>query len=364
MEDISVLRAILTTVASFALANMATAEENTINFRSWGGAYSAAQKQAYVQRFQEATGIKVNMIDVDNPATPIKAEVEAGNVMTDAATVEYADAISLCDQGLLEPMDMAIFAPGADGTPPEKDFLEGTISDCFVASDVSATIIGYDTTKFPNGEPSTVADFFDLEKYPGKRGLRKSPKVNLELALMADGVPPADVYATLETPEGIDRAFRKLDTIKPSAVWWEAGAQPPQLLADGEVTMTTSYNGRIFDAMINEAKPFKIIWQGEVYEFEGIVIPKGAPNVELAKKFINFATEPQSMANLTRYISYGPTRKSAAALVTTYKDDKTEMMPNLPTSEVNLKEALPSSNEFWADHDSELTERFNSWLAG
>ncbi len=36
---------------------------------------------------------------------------------------------------------------------------------------------------------------------------------------------------------GVDRAFAKLDTIKDSVVWWEAGAQPPQLLADGEVVM-------------------------------------------------------------------------------------------------------------------------------
>ena len=114
---------------------------------------------------------------------------------------------------------------------------------------------------------------------------------------MADGVPAAEVYDVLGTPEGVDRAFAKLDTIKADIVWWEAGAQPPQLLADGEVTMTTAYNGRIFSAAMTEGKPFEIVWDGQVYEIEGYVIPKGAPNIEDALKFIAFASQPQQLAD-------------------------------------------------------------------
>ena len=141
--------------------------------------------------------------------------------------------------------------------------------------------------------------------------MRKGAKVNLEMALMADGVPAAEVYETLATPEGMDRAFAKLDTIKDHVVWWEAGAQPPQLLADGEVAMTTAYNGRIFGAAVGEGKPFEIVWDGQVYELEGYVIPKGAPNLEAAIEFINFATGTEPLANAAEWISYGPPRKSS-----------------------------------------------------
>jgi putative spermidine/putrescine transport system substrate-binding protein len=183
------------------------------------------------------------------------------------------------------------------------------------------------------------------------------------MALMADGVPAAEVYAMLETPEGVDRAFAKLDTIKDSVIWWEAGAQPPQLLADGEVAMTTAYNGRLFSAMAADGKPFATVWDGQVYEYDLFVIPKGAPNVEGALEFIKFATSTQALADQAKYISYGPARLSSGPLVGLYQDGKTEMAPQMPTSAANLTNALGSSYEFWVDRDSELNERFNAWLA-
>jgi putative spermidine/putrescine transport system substrate-binding protein len=350
---------ILSTALS-GVAFAAGAEEVAV--MSWGGAYTVSQVEAYHKPFTAETGIKVVSIDADNPATPIKAQVEAGNVTVDVADVEYADAIRLCDEGLLETIDMAMLPPAPDGTPAAEDFLPGAVTDCAVATIVFSTVFAYDTTKFPAG-PTTMADFFNIEGFPGKRGMRKGAKANLEMALMADGVPAADVYATLETPEGVDRAFAMLDKIKKDTIWWEAGAQPPQLLADGEVAMTTAYNGRIFAAAVSEGKPFATVWDGQVYEYDLFVIPKGAPNLEAAKKFIAYSTDTQRLADQAKYIAYGPARKSSGALVGMYQDGKTEMAPYMPTSAANLTNALASSYEFWVDRDTELNERFNAWLA-
>jgi putative spermidine/putrescine transport system substrate-binding protein len=338
------------------------AQAAEVTVMSWGGAYATSQIEAYHKPFTAATGINVISVDADNPATPIKAQVEAGNVTVDVADVEYADAIRLCDEGLLESIDPAVLPAAPDGTPATEDFLPGALTDCAVSSIVFSTVFAYDTTRFPEG-PTKISDFFDLEKFPGKRGMRKGAKANLEMALMADGVPAAEVYATLQTPEGVDRAFAKLDTIKADTVWWEAGAQPPQLLADGEVAMTTAYNGRIFAAAIAEDKPFEVVWDGQVYEYDLFVIPKGAPNKDAALEFIKFSTDTQRLADQAKWISYGPARKSSGALVGLFNDGKTEMAPHMPTSAENLTNALPSSYEFWVDRDSELNERFNAWLA-
>lgn len=350
-------------VLSTALTGVAFAgQAQEVTVMSWGGAYTVSQVEAYHKPFAEQTGIKVVSVDSDNPATPIKAMVEAGNVTIDVADVEYADAIRLCDEGLLEPIDAAMLPPAPDGTPAMDDFLPGSVTECAVATIVFSTVYAYDSTKFPEG-PKTMADFFDLAKFPGKRGMRKGAKANLEMALMADGVPAADVYSVLETPEGVDRAFAMLDKIKADTVWWEAGAQPPQLLADGEVAMTTAYNGRIFAAAVSEGKPFETVWDGQVFEYDLFVIPKGAPNLEAAKQFIAFSTDTQRLADQAKWISYGPARKSSGALVGMYQDGKTEMAPHMPTSAANLTNALPSSYEFWVDRDAELNERFNAWLA-
>ena len=235
--------------------------------------------------------------------------------------------------------------------------------DCAVANIVWSTIIAYDSSKIANG-PKTIADFFDTSKFPGKRGLRKNPKANLEMALMADGVPAADVYKVLGTAEGVDRAFAKLDSIKGDVVWWEAGAQPPQLLADGEVAMTTAYNGRIFNAVAGEGKPFEIVWDGQVWDLDLWVIPKGSKNKEAALDFVKFSTATEQLAAQASWISYGPARKSSGALVGKFHNKDIDMAPQMPTNAANLKNATQNNFEFWADNQDELNERFNAWLAG
>ncbi|MFD2440062.1 extracellular solute-binding protein [Paracoccus kondratievae] len=355
-------RLILTT-ALCGLGLAAQAQNQEVNVVSWGGAYEKSQVQAYNMPFAEKTGIKVNMMAADNPATPLKAQVEAGNVTGDVFDIEVSDAIRLCDEGALVEIDPATLPPAPDGTPAEQDFIPGALRECAVANIFWGTPIAFDTTKFSGEKPSTAADFFDTAKFPGKRGLPKNPKRTLYLALIADGVAPDQIYEALGTPEGVDRAFAKLDTIKKDVVWWEAGAQPVQLLADGEVVMTTGYNGRFFDAMVGEGKPFEIIWDGQYMDMDMFAIPKGSPNPEAALEYLKFATSTEQLANQAKYIAYGPSRKSSAALVGLYEDGKTEMGPHMPTNEEHMKTAVMDDPEFWADHGAELTERFNSWLA-
>lgn len=346
---------------STALAGAAGAQQ--VSVVSWGGAYEMSQVEGYNKPFTAETGITVNMIAADDPATPLKAQVEAGNVTADVFDIAMSDAIRLCDEGALMEIDPATIPPGADGTPAAEDFIDGALTDCVVGNIVWSTVIAYDTTKFPDKAPTTAADFFDTEAFPGKRGLPKAAKRTLYLALIADGVSADEVYDVLSTPEGLDRAFAKLETIKDDIVWWEAGAQPVQLLADGEVAMTTVYNGRIFDAIASEGKPFEVIWDGQYLEINSFAVPKGAPNPELGMQYVMFATGTQPLANQAKYISYGPTRKSSGPLVGLYQDGKTEMAPHMPTAPENMTNAVMDDPEFWADRDAELTERFSSWLA-
>ncbi|EFL89149.1 ABC transporter substrate-binding protein [Ahrensia sp. R2A130] len=349
-------------VALGATAAFADGHSKAVTVMSWGGAYTKSQVEAYHKPFTEKTGIKINSVDSDNPAKPIKAQVEAGNVTVDVADVEYSDAVRLCDEGLLEPIDASALPDGADGSKATDDFIPGALTDCAVANIVWSTVYAYDSSKISGDKPTTMADFFDTKKFPGKRGLRKSAKANLEMALMADGVPAAEVYEVLATEAGVERALAKLDTIKADVVWWEAGAQPPQLLADGEVAMTTAYNGRIFNAAVTENKPFEIVWDGQILDFDLFVIPKGAPNKEGAMDFIKFATSTEALAEQAKWISYGPARKSSGPLVGLFNDGKTEMGPQMPTAAANMGNALVNSFEFWADRDAELSERFNAWL--
>ena len=350
---------LMTAAASALVAGAASAADITVV--SWGGAYTKSQVEAYHKPWMAATGNTIVSEDYNGGLAEVKAQVEAGNVTWDVVDVEYSDAVRGCDEGLLEEIDHSVLPAAPDGTAAADDFIAGSLPDCAVANIVWSTVFAYNHDKTTG--VAGLADFFDLEKFPGKRGLRKNPKANLEMALIADGVAPADVYATLETAEGVDRAFAKLDTIKDSVVWWEAGAQPPQLLADGEVVMTTAYNGRIFNAAAGEGQPFTVNWDGQILDFDLWVIPKGAKNKEAAMDFVAFSTDTQRLADQASWIAYGPARKSSGSLVGLYNDGKTEMAPHMPTAADNLKTALVNNFEFWADNQDELNERFNTWLA-
>ncbi|MEO1918145.1 MAG: ABC transporter substrate-binding protein [Paracoccaceae bacterium] len=355
------LKNILIGATALVAVSAAAASAGSITVVSWGGAYTKSQVEAYHKPWIAATGNQIVSEDYSGGLAEVKAQVEAGNVSWDLIDVELSDAVRGCDEGLFEEIDPSILPDGADGSSAADDFLSGGINDCAIANIVWSTIFAYDSS-VTSGVDS-IDDLFNLEDFPGKRGLRKSAKANLEMALMADGVPAAEVYAMLETDEGVDRAFAKLDTIKDSVVWWESGAQPPQLLADGEVIMTTAYNGRIFNAAVAEGMPFEVVWDGQIMDFDLWAVPMGAPNKDLAMDFIAFSTDTQRLADQASWISYGPARKSSGALVGLYSDGVTEMAPHMPTAGPNLANALVNDFEYWADNSDELNERFNAWLA-
>lgn len=347
----------------FLLIPISMYPEEELTVVSWGGSYAKACIDGFFKPFEEETGIKVNVEDYNGGLAQIRAQVESGNIHWDVVDVESQDDLIGCDEGLLEYLGDLELPDAPDGTPAEEDFFEGANTDCGIGNIVWATVIAYNASAFESDPPSTIMDYFDLEKYPGKRGMRRTPEVNLEFALMGDGVPPAEVYDLLSTEEGIDRAFKKLDTIKDSILFWEAGAQPPQLLADKEVAITTAYNGRIFNAVNLENQPFNIVWDGHVRDYGQMVIIAGTPNLENALKFLQFAARSTSMAGVSNRISYGPLRHSAWELVDKHVDTNVDMRPHMPTAPENSKNFLINNAEWWAEHRDDLYERFSAWTA-
>lgn len=354
---------LLAVAAAFTLACGPQAPEGpAITAVSWGGSYGRAYRGAIQIPFMDETGIRVDMEDYNGGLAQIRAQVDVDAVYWDVVDLEMADAMRGCDEGLLEPIDIDMLPPAPDGTPARDDFYPELQGPCGAGMLFYSTVYAYNADLFPDEKPATMADFFDLERFPGRRGMRRVPQVNLEFALIADGVPLDDVYAVLRTPEGLDRAFDKLDTIADQVIWWEAGAQPPQMLADGEVVMSTAYNGRVFNAQVLEEQPFVIVWDGQVLDYGQLSIVAGTPRLENALRFLRFATTGESLAAVARRISYGPARRSGEPLVTTHLATGVEMAPHLPTSPENVARALRNDWEFWVDNQDALNERFSAWL--
>ncbi|QEN89966.1 ABC transporter substrate-binding protein [Labrys sp. KNU-23] len=314
-----------------------------------GGAWQAALRQAWFEPFAKKAGITFNEQEYTGELGKIKAMVETGDVPIDLVTVETSTVLQGCDTGVLIRLDYARIAD-------RSRFLPGTALDCGVGIDVYGDVLAYDSSVLKQA-PASVLDIFDTQKFPGKRAMRKAPAQNLEWALMADGVPIDQVYEVLATPEGVDRAFKKLDTIKKDIVWWDAGAQPAQLLASKEVVMTTAWNGRIQSAIDQDKRPFALVWNDQIVEFDMVAIPKGAKNLDLAYQYLNYVAQPEVSAQLGRFIPYGPVVKDATPFI------PKEVLPKLPTAPENMQRHLVANVEFWGDHGEDLVKRFNAWLA-
>jgi putative spermidine/putrescine transport system substrate-binding protein len=335
-------------LASAAFSGMARAGDD-LTIVSWGGAYQKSQQEAFFKPFV-AAGNKVTEEEYNGEIAKIRAMIESKNVTWDVIDVDTQTALAGCAEGTFETIDWAKL--GLD----RSKFIGGDLQDCAVPNILYSTVIAYDTTKL-NPAPDKMSDLFDMAKFPGKRGLQKSPFVNLEWALIADGVAPAEVYKVLGTKEGVDRAFKKLDSIKKDIVWWEAGAQPPQLLADGQVVLASDWNGRFYNAVKTDKKPFKIIWDTQAPDWDWWAIPKGTKKLDGSYNFIKFASDAKLMADQTKFISYGPSNKDSAPMV------DPAVVADLPTSPENLKTVFYPDPQFWADNGDQLRERFNAWLA-
>jgi len=332
---------------------------------SWGGAYTASQQNAYHAPYMKNNpGIKIiNDDSAGSAVAKLRAMKQAGNTTWDLVDAVAADAMRLCDEGLVDEIDHnSSLAKGDDGSSATEDFGDFIVSPCFIPQIVYSTTFGYRKDKV--SKPMTsVCDIFDLSTFPGKRSLEKKPINNMEWALICDGVSPAKVYDVLGTDAGQKRALAKLDTIKSNVVWWTAGAQTPQLLADGEVVVGSTYNGRLFKAIEVDKQPIAMLWDWQVFDLDGWVVPSGSKNKAEVMKYLRFATDTKRLADQAKWISYGPTRSSSAPLVGNHADLGIPMAPHMPTDPKNAKTTLLYNYEFWADNRDEIDQTFNAWLA-
>ncbi|MFD1880616.1 ABC transporter substrate-binding protein [Paracoccus pacificus] len=331
---------IIALAAALSLAaGMASAQQMV--FTSWGGTTQDAQAEMWAAPFTEKTGINV-VQDGPTDYGKIKAMVEAKATNWDVVDVEFDWALQAGKQDLLEPLDFTII----DKSKLDPRF----VSDYAVGSFYYSFVLGWNEGNFSGDKPATLADLFDTTKFPGKRTFYKwsAPGV-IEAALLADGVAPDKLY-----PLDLDRAFKKLDTIKSDIIWWEGGAQSQQLLASGEAPMGLFWNGRLA-AMQADGLPVGISWDNNITAADGLVVPKGAPNKDAAMKFIAEATSAQAQADFATKTGYAPINTGAPALMA---EDVRKTLPDAQTAT-----QINADMSYWADNRDEIGNRWYKWQA-
>ena len=330
---------------------------------SWGGAYEASQSEAYFKPYTAKTGTSIKTLAYSGGIQQLREQVESQSSNWDLIDLVIADNIEACESGLLEKIDHSLLPPSPTGVAAHEDFLPGVLTPCGVGQIVSATVLAFNDSAFLGPKPSSIRDLFDIQQFPGKRGLQKKPIAIMEWALLSYGIPVKDIYALLSTERGLRLAFSKLDSIKQHIIWWDKGEEPAQLLAEGKVVMSSGYNGRFFNAAINQNLPIEIIWEGQLINYSTWGIPVGAPNAQKAHDFIRFATDTKRLADQAAYIAYGPVRRSSAKLVRKHLASGTDIRPHLPTYMPNQLLGIKKDHQWYSKTQHHLNKLFFKWLA-
>jgi putative spermidine/putrescine transport system substrate-binding protein len=326
----------------FATLSLPALAGEQITFVSQGGAYQKAQTIAILDPAAKKLGITINQDSIPDAWPVIKSQVASGKPSWDVVDVPSGYCLRAGEQGLVEKLDFSKLPNGA-AMPAEYR------SAYSVAYEFYSSVLAYSQKKFPaEAAPNSWADFWDVKKFPGRRALRNHPIATLEAALMADGVAPDKLY-----PLDVDRAFRKLEEIKPNiTVWWTSGAQSAQLLNDGEVDMVMAWNGRI-SALVKEGAKVGFTYNQGVLQSTSLCILKDAPNLATAVRFLNEAVDPVNQANLPLHIDYGPANPKAfdTGVITP------ERVAQLPSAPENARKQALMSYAWWSSPAGEAAEK-------
>jgi len=346
------LASVIVIGACLGVAPLASAQSVTVT--SSGGAVQEAQRTAWYGPFTKATGIRIVEDNWNQELAKVRAQIETRSVKWDVVEITALNLSAACEEGLVEKIDWSRYFDA-------KDFEDaGGLPPCGVPILSASGGLAYDSDKIKD-PPRTWADFWNVKKWPGKRGMLYRAEQTLEVALMADGVPPKDVMKVLAAPGGVDRAFRKLDELKPQIHWWKSGSESMQLLATGETVLTYAWNGRVAAANKADKRNFKVVFEaGFVNGNNSLAVMKGSPTRESAIKFIQFAASPKPLAEFASIIQYGPPNRKALE----FMDARTKA--TIPSGAI-MSHAMFQHGDayvsFWSDNAARLTERFGQWVA-
>jgi len=314
--------------------------------RNGGGAYEDALRKGIFEPFTAETGIEV--VSFPTNVTKLVAMVESGNIQVDVADLGEFTTVTFEQRGALEKIDRSKFT--------RTNLADiGSVADYYVGENTYATVMGYSTEAFPSAHPHTWADFWNVKAFPGSRILEdmSAEFPNLEFALLADGVAMDKLY-----PLDVPRAFNKLREIRPHiAKWWDSGAVCAQMLASKQAVMGSVWSGRILP-LVDEKAPVAIEWNQSARQLQTLCILKGAPNLENAHKYIDFAMQPKQQAEVARLSGYGPINKKAFE----YLDAQTAN--RLPTSPEHLKISFATDARWWVAHRAEIATKWQGFVLG
>ena len=339
------MKRILVALAALLVATSPALAQRELTIVAGGGQLQDHMRRTLFDTFTQRTGIPVRDSSYDYNVGPIRAMVQARNVTWDVVMVEAPDLIRGCEDGIFERIDWAMV---------DRDkFLPGGAIPCGAGAIGWGVAVFRDLARNPAG-PSNWQEFWDVQRFPGRRTLRRGARMTLEIALMGDGVAAADVYRELATPAGQQRAFAALDRIRPSLHFWTGGQQPLELVNAGEVAYAVGFVGRTANAIRGGAR-LDLNWDTLLYSFDYWAVVRGSPQSANAMRLINHITDAEPLRALAQAWPINPVNAAVA-------NDPAVRAANPLMMSNHQAGGLQIDTEFWLDQGTDLEQRFAAWL--
>jgi len=333
---------VVAALAVFMVQYFVRGSGSNLTVISFGGAYQQAQREAYMRPFTEKSAVRINEGEYNGDYGIMRERALASSPSWDVVSVESAPALRGEREGIFLPIPDSVFQDMHLVPAARRRTAAGHL--------LFSTILGYRTDD-GEAQPQSWNDFWDLRRFPGRRGLRNNPRGTLEIALLADGVAPDRLY-----PLDVERALRKLDEIRDQIVFWDSGAQPVQLLANRTVRMTSVYNGRIWSARANEHLPLAWSMNQGLLEVEYWAVLRNSANPQKAFEFIRYSLGAQPQANFANRIAYIPTNIDAQPLVSA------AVRTGVPDTGPSGRQ-ISVNSDWWAQNEARVAARWQQWIA-
>ena len=344
---------------------------------SWGGKYQSVQKSALGDSYTQQGGTQINWISwSDNPRLKIQDIIkkDTKNLSVDILDLLIGSRFSLneietnCENGALYKFDLKKdLKSKSNSVPLNKDYLTPILSDCLVGNILFSWNFAFNSPSFINSKPSSAKDFFDVEKFPGKRGLYYLPKTNIEFALMADGINEKGVYQVLQNQTGaINRAFKKITDLcnhpKGGCVFWKSGNEPLEFLQSGKVVMSTGWSNRFYEYQTNISNSLQQVWNNQILDYEFYAINNNSPNIDEALEFLKFVSSREIELNFLKQIPYSSWKKSNILYFDEYfkslNTDQIKVYDFFPVKKHNYKYQLFINHKYWEQNFSNINKRW------
>lgn len=327
---------------------LTAAQDAPLTIATWGGAYTDALTQAYAEPFTAETGTPVQFVDAPGGFNAmLEAQAKANNVTWDIVDVGEEDAVAMIDAGLLQPLPDDLKAELIE-VVGEENVTDYGISFASYGSVIACNAAAAEKC------PTTAAEFWDVENFPGRRAMYGDGwSENLMYALLADGVAKEDLF-----PLDVDRAFKKLDELKPDInVWWTTGDQSQQIFRDEEVVMGIMWDGRAH-GLRDQGVDIQLSFEGSPISRDLLVVPANAPNAEAAFDFLRwYATHPEGGKIWIEQIGYGVANPDA------YAEVAPEITADMGGSPDNMAKGVISDVEWARENRETVLPRWTEWLA-